>query len=1534
MKRFMVGLTVAALVAGLSFPEPVLAAGGGATSDALSLGRVATVQAGGDAWYVATDGADGAGVKGTLDDPFATISYATTRMKGGDTVYVRGGTYRDAVTDVPSGSEGRPSTICAYQDEEVWLTGGEEVTGWERADGSENIWVADMGWDMSDVFEYDEVGVGEDAGHSTRSARYDNLVFADGIPMPEGRWPNATVDEFLDRDRYAVAERASGETLVDASLPDGVDFTGAEVWVAAGGGYESQTATITGYQPADHRLLLKSNSNSGWMYSPTSGNYYYVTKSLKTLDAAGEWYKDKEAGKLYLYEPAGVDPNELNVVAQRRAHVIRIGYGKDSKGNVTYEEAGYITFRGINARLGAVAFSPATSHCTFEQGTVDCPDHAISSQAYGVATGILVCGSDNLVTRCEVEHAYGAAITLWGERNNVVNNHVHDAGYEHHEEQAAIRIGGSGHLVSRNSVHHVMRQAITGFFESSVISYNDLYDCMRVSRDGGVVYFNAHDYGNTEFHHNWLHDTRDFPFGHQQVGLYMDSFTTSLVVYRNVVWGIQQYEEGNRDVNNNGKHLTYQLNPNSLNNVIVNNTFVNYRPTHLNFYPNHDISGTVFLNNIYQSLSFIDGATYYPWRWTDKWDRRNQKGVGGVKRDILAEMGAWFDQGHNLEGEFKNNTWPPIENQWSNPAGGDFTLAAGSRAIDAGCEIAGVTEGFVGSAPDLGAYERGGEKWVPGCDLSKDFTADLASARAFNEKIPYRNLLANRGFENWSAAQADQPAQVAQGSGSPADFAGWGESGAPRASDPMDSWGYWGWVTKEGSRHAVLGSDGDALTQHVTGLRENATYRLGGYGFVAGELVRPKMLAAAENASGPVAEGTLASLRRGNPMSLSGLTKLEFDGVDFGEGRDRVVIGLKSPKVNEGSNRQVVSVALGSPDNVVGSYEMTERLTTAEISWRWATVELNGSYEGNQDVYLVLSGSFSGTSLGGFIPDRSLSTDVLSISAVRPDGTVAGTAAMTSLFKPFEESYYAPHSAVVRTDSTGALDVKVSMRGSDLTGYVDEVFLSELPGGENFGNASACSHVFKKDTCKSEWDWTILPDTDYFDAEYTGVVTLTCAECGERVSVEAPTVSEEEDGEVVCRASYAVVGDVLQAERMFLVSYFAVSAEGYEHGTVSAPTSARRGTSISVTVKPDDGYALASLSYACAGRKGEVDISESRAFAMPAVDVTLKAAFEPVFFLRGVPDQVYSGAAAKPLPMVLFGDRELVKDVDYTVAYASNAKVGTATVTVTGQGDYAGASASTTFKVKPASISSAKVTGLGSQTYTGKAVKPAPTVKLGTVTLTATLKSGTDYTLSYTNNVKVGTATVTATGKGNYTGSKSATFKISPAGIAKAKVSSIAAKTYTGKAIKPVPTVKLGTATLKKGADYTLSYKNNVKVGIATVKVTGKGNYTGSRSATFKIAKRGNTLVVRNTVKTLRARSLAKAKGVVKPISASKARGAVTYQKRGGSKYLAVAKATGKVTVKKGTPRGVYRVKVTVKAAGNACYQSKAVTVTAKVNVR
>ena len=145
-----------------------------------------------------------------------------------------------------------------------------------------------------------------------------------------------------------------------------------------------------------------------------------------------------------------------------------------------------------------------------------------------------------------------------------------------------------------------------------------------------------------------------------------------------------------------------------------------------------------------------------------------------------------------------------------------------------------------------------------------------------------------------------------------------------------------------------------------------------------------------------------------------------------------------------------------------------------------------------------------------------------------------------------------------------------------------------------------------------------------------------------------------------------------------------------------------------------------------------------------------------------------------------------------------------------------------------------------SYTYDGKQKTPAVTVKW----CGHTLKKDTNYTVSYApGRTNVGTYKVTVTGamkldktlNAVFADSKVVTFQIKKASVANASVSGVSNRVYTGKAHTQLPTVKVGGRTLKKDTDYVLSYKNNVKAGTATMIITGKGNYAGSTSRTFKI---------------------------------------------------------------------------------------------------
>ena len=170
------------------------------------------------------------------------------------------------------------------------------------------------------------------------------------------------------------------------------------------------------------------------------------------------------------------------------------------------------------------------------------------------------------------------------------------------------------------------------------------------------------------------------------------------------------------------------------------------------------------------------------------------------------------------------------------------------------------------------------------------------------------------------------------------------------------------------------------------------------------------------------------------------------------------------------------------------------------------------------------------------------------------------------------------------------------------------------------------------------------------------------------------------------------------------------------------------------------------------------------------------------------------------------------------------------------------------FPIRTLTDTAAKVEKVASiKDYTGSAIKPTPRVWYDGKLLT----KGTDYTLTYGANTKIGaTGTVTVTGKGDYEGTVKQNFTIKGnLGNAATKVTteSIAKKTYNGSAWTPKPWVKAvlpgGTVgKLTNGTSYTLSYKNNVNVGKASLIITGKNKYRGTKTVNFTISPEGTTM--------------------------------------------------------------------------------------------
>ncbi len=201
---------------------------------------------------------------------------------------------------------------------------------------------------------------------------------------------------------------------------------------------------------------------------------------------------------------------------------------------------------------------------------------------------------------------------------------------------------------------------------------------------------------------------------------------------------------------------------------------------------------------------------------------------------------------------------------------------------------------------------------------------------------------------------------------------------------------------------------------------------------------------------------------------------------------------------------------------------------------------------------------------------------------------------------------------------------------------------------------------------------------------------------------------------------------------------------------------------------------------------------------------------------------------------------EILSKDDYEVGFAEESdgmSAGKQTVVLTGTGNYGGTK-EFVITITPKSISDADVVMTGFVDSIPFTATPSQNIALtwGAITL----QKGTDYEVGYRPSQKAGTYAMTITGKGNYTGTIEKTFTVEQSLDDMLVVEDVSSNyTYTGEAIEPKPTVMLGDVELREGADYTLAFFNNVKVGTATMRVTGTGTYfTGQKEVSFLILRR------------------------------------------------------------------------------------------------
>lgn len=634
------------------------------------------------AYYVAPDGTDTN--PGTLAAPFRTLQKCADVALAGDTCLVRAGVYRETVTLPRSGAAGAPITFKAYNGEAVTISGADVVTGWSIHTGQ--IYRAPMGWSLN-------VRQGSPSYQIT-----NDQVFVDGQMMPEARWPNIppSVVTRLSNAYNARAASASVANTYTATYSDPAlngfasnFWQGAKINFVPGWKAVSATCDVTGSapgsvafqcnpDPAADGARFTWDDQVGSKYRPSAGNPYFLWGKLQALDAPGEWFRDA-AGTLYLWAPDGASPAVHSVEARRRLWAFD-ARGKD-----------YISLEGLTLFAATVRTDSNTDHLLLQSLSAQYLWHFQQIPPRWAKNGIAgldFTGNDNVIRDSVVAYSAGQLLWFGGRRNEAYNNTLYDGGYTAYLPavrttfpSASNPAGADKNRLRQNTLlnsGNIQVEAGPGLD----ILYNDVYSSHLQISDLGVIYSWNTDglgaaIGYNLVHDNWAELNRDLNF-YGGYGIFLDEDTRNYTTYRNVTWnttadGIFVFGSDPAQYPNSSRRF-------------YNNTVDGTIGAHAKSSPSQTLTGVEFRNNYAAAFGVYD----------------------------FSEPGLALQNNRIEELVVVDRT------------GRDYRLRSGSPAIDAGANLPGYTDGYAGSAPDVGALESGQVAFVAGALLREQDLANLS----------------------------------------------------------------------------------------------------------------------------------------------------------------------------------------------------------------------------------------------------------------------------------------------------------------------------------------------------------------------------------------------------------------------------------------------------------------------------------------------------------------------------------------------------------------------------------------------------------------------------------------------------------------------------------------------------------------------------------------------------------------------------------------------------------------------------------------
>jgi hypothetical protein len=347
----------------------------------------------------------------------------------------------------------------------------------------------------------------------------------------------------------------------------------------------------------------------------------------------------------------------------------------------------HVKLQGIRIKGASVSTDASSSHLVMDGLDVQYPYFSDNYIGWQQAKGLLLNGDHHVFRNSELAWASGSGLILNGDSIHVINNYIHDCDFiGSYAAPLQLRSETKEGVVSHNTITMAGRSCVA--FSWPIRDYlfqnNDLSHAGQLTQDLGMTYVNLCEAGGMEIRYNWVHDNDS---AHIASGIYFDHGAKNLLIHHNAIWGVER----------GGLHI----NQYAMGVLMFNNTVTAAGAGFLSRWGNEwpdDMYGCKLINNVFNTATDTDG----------------------VEIEIV-------NNATNFTGlvDYKY-------------------LPVGSAPVDAGRGISGITDGYVGDAPDQGAYENGGFDWQAG----HDFRAEPSVNTSLSE-CPFMNRIVNSCFE-WS----------------------------------------------------------------------------------------------------------------------------------------------------------------------------------------------------------------------------------------------------------------------------------------------------------------------------------------------------------------------------------------------------------------------------------------------------------------------------------------------------------------------------------------------------------------------------------------------------------------------------------------------------------------------------------------------------------------------------------------------------------------------------------------------------------------